>query len=76
MKEAYYDDKKENKLNFSAENAGKQEAVRQLSGIYTDRETYKATVVYGASADGALPEKELTNTISVNVRRKWICGSG
>lgn len=74
MKEAYYDDKKENKLNFSAENAGKQEAVRQLSGIYTDRETYKATVVYGASADGALPEKELTNTISVNVRRKWFAG--
>lgn len=74
MKEAYYDGKKENKLTFSKENAGKQEAVRQLSGMYTENETYKATVVFEASAGGSLPEKELTNTISVNVRRKWFAG--
>ena len=74
MKEAYYDEKKENKLNFSEENSGVQTAVRQLSGTYTERETYKATVVYAASADGQLPEKSLTNTISVNVRRRWFAG--
>lgn len=74
MKEAYYDDKKENKLSFSEENSGIQTAVRRLTGVYTQRETYKATVTYGASADGQLPEKTLNDTISVNVRRKWFAG--
>lgn len=74
MKEAYYDDKKENKLNFSEENSGVQTAVRRLTGVYTERETYKATVTYAASADGQLPEKTLNNTVSVNVRRKWFAG--
>lgn len=74
MTEAYYDDKKENKLSFSEENSGIQTAVRRLTGVYTQRETYKATVTYGASADGQLPEKTLNDTISVNVRRKWFAG--
>lgn len=74
MTEAYFDDKKENKLSFSEENSGIQTAVRRLTGVYTQRETYKATVTYGASADGQLPAKTLTDTISVNVRRKWFAG--
>lgn len=74
MKEAYYDDNKANVLSFSEENSGIQTAVRRLSGAYTQRETYKATVEYAASEDGQLPEKSLTNTISVNVHRKWFAG--
>ena len=74
MTEAFYDDAKGNTLEFSVEESGSQKAVRQLIGTYTVRETYEATVVYGASADGQLPEKTLTNTISVNVRRKWFAG--
>ncbi len=74
MTKAYYDDNENNKLNFSEENAGIQTAVRTLSGTYTERETYKATVVYAASADGSLPVKTLNDTISVNVRRRWFAG--
>ena len=74
MKEAYYDDKKDNILHFSEENSGVQTAVRRLSGTYIERETYKAAVTYAASADGQLPEKTLNDTISVNVRRKWFAG--
>jgi hypothetical protein len=72
MTKAYYDDNENNKLNFSEENAGIQTAVRTLSGTYTERETYKATVVYAAG--GSLPEKVLNDTISVNVRRRWFAG--
>lgn len=57
MKEAYYDDKKDNILHFSEENSGVQTAVRRLSGTYIERETYKAAVTYAASADGQLPER-------------------
>lgn len=74
MKSAYYDDKAENKLAFSAESNGVQTAIRKLSGIYTERETYKATAVYTASEDKSIPETTLTNTISVNVRRRWFAG--
>ncbi|NDV83642.1 hypothetical protein D0T87_16860 [Bacteroides sp. 51] len=74
MTEAYFDDNKKNELIFSAESFGTQEAVRQLYGNYTERETYKATVEYAASTDGQLDAKRLTNTISVNVYRKWFAG--
>lgn len=74
MSKAYHGDSESNVLEFSAENNGVQTAVRHLTGIYTQRETYKATVVYGASKDGSLPAVTLTNTISVNVHRKWFAG--
>lgn len=74
MTKAYYDNDEKNKLEFSAENNGVQTAVRNLTGSYTQNETYKATVVYAASDDGTIPETTLNNTISVNVRRKWFAG--
>lgn len=74
MSKAYHEDSESNVLEFSAENNGVQTAVRHLTGIYTQRETYKATVVYRASKDGSLPAVTLTNTISVNVHRKWFAG--
>lgn len=74
MKKAFFDNKEDNKLNFSREEKGVQAAVRQLSGNYTESESYDATVVYAASAKGDLPELMLTNKISVNVRRKWFAG--
>lgn len=72
MTKAFYDDNENNKLVFSTESQGIQTAVRTLSGTYTQRETHKATVVY-ASSD-ILPEKTLTDTITVNVYRKWFAG--
>lgn len=74
MKDAYYDNDAKNKLNFSTEVDGIQIARRQLSGVYTQGESYFATVIYSASPDGELPENILTNKISVNVRRKWFAG--
>ena len=74
MTKAYYDNDEKNKLEFSAENNGVQTAVRNLTGNYTQNETYKATVVYAESADKSIPETTLNNTISVNVRRKWFAG--
>lgn len=74
MKEAYFDNKAENKLKFSGEAKGVQAAVRQLSGNYTEPEIYYATVVYAASGNGELPEITLQDKISVNVRRKWFAG--
>lgn len=74
MTKAFYDDKEENKLEFTEEANGVQTAERQLTGSYTQGETYKATVVYAESEDQAIPEKVLTNTISVNVRRRWFAG--
>ena len=53
---------------------GVQTAMRALSGIYTQGETYKATVVYAASEDGSIPETTLNNSITVNVRRRWFAG--
>ena len=72
MTKAFYDDNENNKLVFSTESQGIQTAVRTLSGTYIQRETHKATVVY-ASSD-ILPEKTLTDTITVNVYRKWFAG--
>ena len=72
MTKAFYDDNENNKLVFSTESQGIQTAVRTLSGTYTQRETHKATVVY-ASSD-ILPEKTLTDIITVNVYRKWFAG--
>lgn len=74
MEAAFYDDASNNKLNFSEEIGGVQTAVRQLEGIYTQNETYKATVIYSASEDGNISRKIINNTISVNVRRKWFAG--
>ena len=74
MEAAFYDDASNNKLNFSEEIGGVQTAVRQLEGIYTQSETYKATVIYSASEDGNISRKIINNTISVNVRRKWFAG--
>lgn len=74
MKEAYYDNIKANTLQFSAEANGKQTAVRKLTGVYTVNESYRAIVVYEKSQNGELPEKTLTDKISVNVRRKWFAG--
>lgn len=74
MTKAYYDNDEKNKLEFSAENNGVQTAVRNLTGNYTQNETYKATVVYAESEDKSIPETTLNNTISVNVRRKWFAG--
>ena len=72
MTKAFYDDNENNKLVFSTESQGIQTAVRTLSGTYTQQETHKATVVY-ASSD-ILPEKTLTDTITVNAYRKWFAG--
>lgn len=74
MMDAYYDDLPSNKLSFSDENNGVQTATRQLSGNYTKGETYKATVIYEGSSDKTIPQTTLTNTISVNVKRKWFAG--
>ena len=74
MKQAYYDLVPSNVLNFSEEVSGVQTATRQLSGIYTQKETYMATVVYSASEDKSLPENSFEKTISVNVKRKWFAG--
>lgn len=74
MTKAYYDNDEKNKLEFSAENSGVRTAVRNLTGNYTQNETYKATVVYAESEDKSMPEKTLNNTISVNVHRKWFAG--
>ena len=72
MTKAFYDDNENNKLVFSTESQGIQTAVRTLSGTYTQRETHKATVVY--ASNDILPEKTLTDTITVNVYRKWFAG--
>lgn len=74
MTKAYYDNAESNVLVFSAETNGVQTAVRTLTGNYVQGETYKATAVYAASDDKTIPETTLTNTISVNVRRKWFAG--
>ena len=74
MMKAYYDDNENNPLEFSTEVDGVQTAVRVLSGNYTEKETYKATAVYAASEDEAIPETTLNSTISVNVRRRWFAG--
>lgn len=74
MKKAYYDSVESNALVFSAEVNGAQTATRVLSGNYTQNESYDATVVYSASADGKLPELVLNNKISVNIRRRWFAG--
>lgn len=57
MEAAFYDDASNNKLNFSEEIGGVQTAVRQLEGVYTQSETYKATVIYSASEDGNISRK-------------------
>lgn len=75
MLEAYYDGSSTNKLEFSKEENGIQTAERTLSGNYTSKETYTAVVVFDASEDGSIPQTTLTNTISVNVKRKWFAGA-
>lgn len=57
MEAAFYDDASNNKLNFSEEIGGVQTAVRQLEGVYTQSETYKATVIYSASEDGNISRR-------------------
>ena len=74
MEAAFYDDASNNQLNFSEEIGGVQTDVRQLEGVYTQSETYKATVIYSASEDGNISRKIINNTISVNVHRKWFAG--
>lgn len=74
MTKSFYENDESNKLEFSTEVNGVQTAMRALSGIYTQGETYKATVVYAASEDGSIPETTLNNSITVNVRRKWFAG--
>lgn len=73
MKQAYMDDDEAKILVFSEETDGVQTAVRTLEGVYTQGETYKATAVYEAGADG-IPETKAECKISVNVRRKWFAG--
>ncbi|SPU31711.1 Uncharacterised protein [Bacteroides thetaiotaomicron] len=63
-----------NKLNFSEEVGGVQTATRQLDGFYTQKETYIANVIYAASEDDVLPRKVLSDSINVNVHRKWFAG--
>lgn len=72
MKKSYYDNVESNALVFSGNANGVQTAVRQLSGVNTQAESYFATVVY--AANGELPEVTLNNKISVNVRRRWFAG--
>nr|WP_303917758.1 hypothetical protein [Bacteroides intestinalis]DAL14082.1 MAG TPA_asm: hypothetical protein [Caudoviricetes sp.] len=74
MTKSFYENDESNKLEFSTEVNGIQTAMRALSGVYTQGETYKATVVYAASEDGSIPETTLNNSITVNVRRKWFAG--
>lgn len=74
MTKSFYENDESNKLEFSTEVNGVQTAMRALSGIYTQGETYKATVVYAASDDESIPETTLNNSITVNVRRKWFAG--
>lgn len=75
MTEAYYDNDKKNVLKFSEEVDGVQQAMRRLSGVYTQGESYYATVSYAASENGELPNLILQDKISVNVRRKWFAGA-
>lgn len=72
MKKAYYDNVESNALVFTGSANGVQTAIRQLTGVYTQAESYFATVVY--AANGELPEVTLNNKISVNVRRRWFAG--
>ena len=74
MKYAYYDGNPDAALSFSEDVGGVQTATRQLTGIYTERETYEAAAVYAASEDGKFPETTVSNTLSVNVYRKWFAG--
>ena len=74
MEQAYYDGNPNNKLNFSEEVGGVQTATRQLDGFYTQKETYIANVIYAASEDDVLPRKVLSDSINVNVHRKWFAG--
>ena len=74
MTGAYYDGNTENVLKFGDAVNGVQQAVRRLEGIYTEGESYTATVTYGESADKAIPATVLTSKISVNVRRRWFAG--
>lgn len=74
MTKSFYENDESNKLEFSTEVNGIQTAMRALSGVYTQGETYKATVVYAASEDGSIPETTLNNSITVNVCRKWFAG--
>ena len=74
MKYAYYDGNPDAALSFSEDVGGVQTATRQLTGIYSERETYEAAAVYAASEDGKLPETTVSNTLSVNVYRKWFAG--
>lgn len=71
---AYYDNNEDNKLDFSTEVDGIQTAKRQLIGNYNQGESYKAIVEFAESADKSIPKLVLTNTISVNVHRKWFAG--
>ncbi len=74
MTKSYYDDNEDNALIFSIGLNGVQIATRQLTGIYTQGESYSASVVYSAGESGDLPETKITDKISVNVRRKWFAG--
>lgn len=75
MTSAYYDGNTANLLSFSAENSsGQQTATRTLSGQYTARETYKATVTFAANEVAEVAAVTRTSTISVNVYRKWFAG--
>ena len=69
---AFFDNKEENLLVFGAEMNGVRTAVRELSGVYTENESYLASVSF--SQNGSLPAVTLTDKISVNVRRKWFAG--
>lgn len=70
--EAYMDGDQTKILEFGEELNGERIAVRQLSGNYTAKETYRATVKFAESGD--MEPKAITDQISVNVYRKWFAG--
>lgn len=75
MLQAYMDHDDTKPLVFSDETDGAQIAVRQLEGLYTENETYNATVVFAPGEnEEETPELTLNHKVSVNVHRRWFAG--
>lgn len=76
MLQAYMDHDDTKPLVFSDETDGVQIAVRQLEGLYTQNESYNATVVFAAGDnEEETPELTLNHKVSVNVHRRWFAGA-
>ena len=75
--ESYYMDledlRKELVFGSPSQNGDKQ-ALVTYPGFLLKKETYRAFANYAEEIENELPAINLTNTISINVRRKWFAG--